>query len=222
MQTAKHLVVIILAILIVFYLINQCRKPRGWLGRFFLWDMGARHSALTDWGLSHLSIDQHFTMLDVGCGGGRTVAKLAALGSKGRVFGVDYAAASVAAARKTNIQRIAEGRVEIHHSSVSKLPFADQTFDLVTAVETHYYWPDLSADLEEIKRVLKSGGKLVIIAEAYKRTPVNPTRVAMKLLRAAYLSASEHRELFSKAGYSEVEIFEERRKGWLCVTGSTP
>ena len=40
--------------------------------------------------------------------------------------------------------------------------------DVVTAVKTHYYWPDLHADLREILRVLKPGGALVVIAEAYR------------------------------------------------------
>lgn len=83
-------------------------------------------------------------------------------------------------------------------------------------------WPDLVTDMQEILRVLKPGGKLVIIGEAYKRRRLDPTQVAMKLLRAAYLTVSEHRELFSQAGYSEGEIFEERRKGWICAKGSKP
>ena len=51
---------------------------------------------------------------------------------------------------------------------MSKLPFPDGMFDLVTAVETHYYWPDLVADMREVLRVLKPGGTFVLIAEAYK------------------------------------------------------
>jgi len=46
---------------------------------------------------------------------------------------------------------------------VSQLPFPDDKFDLVTAVETHYYWPDLVADLQEIRRVLKPGGEIVLV-----------------------------------------------------------
>jgi len=41
-------------------------------------------------------------------------------------------------------------------------------FDLVTAIETQYYWPDLVNDMREILRVLAPGGTLVIIAESYK------------------------------------------------------
>ena len=53
--------------------------------------MNRSHSSVTDWGLKHVQIDEHFTILDVGCGGGRTIEKLAALATKGMVYGVDYA-----------------------------------------------------------------------------------------------------------------------------------
>ena len=219
MHIAKSILVLIVTIAFVLYLVNQCRKPSGWLGRFFLWEMGGRHVGVTDWGLSHIELKPHYTVLDVGCGGGRTISKLAAIVRDGKVFGIDYSGASVAASRSRNQQLITNNRVEIHRGTVSQLPFSDSMFDVVTAVETHYYWPDLVADLREILRTLKPGGQLVIIAEAYKRTNFDPTRGAMKLLRAAYLSANEHREVFEQAGYSDVEIFEERRKGWICATG---
>jgi len=35
----------------------------------------------------------------------------------------------------------------------------------------------------------------------------------------AHLTVDEHRELLSKAGFSDVRVFEEYDKGWLCVTG---
>ena len=117
--------------------VNQCSKPTGWLGRFNLWRMNAAgHAALTDWGLAHVSVKDNYTILDVGCGGGRTVSKLAAMAAQGRVYGVDYSEQSVATTKRTNARGIDLGRVEICQSSVSQLPFPDGMLDLVTAVET--------------------------------------------------------------------------------------
>jgi ubiquinone/menaquinone biosynthesis C-methylase UbiE len=204
--------------------ITQCKKPSGFFGRFILWDMNRHHSNLTDWGLSHIAIDKMATILDVGCGGGRTINKLALMATAGVVHGIDYSEASVAAARKTNRRLIDAGRVEIRPTSVSKLPFADNTFDLVTAIETHLFWPDLRSDFREILRVLKTGGKFLIVAEIYKggkhlegvRKAIFDKHLAANM---NLLTPDEHRGLFASAGFSDVQIFEELDKGWIRAVG---
>jgi ubiquinone/menaquinone biosynthesis C-methylase UbiE len=205
--------------------IGQCQKPRGWLGRFTLWRMNASHSKLTDWGLSHITMEKHHTILDVGCGGGRTVGKLAALAAQGKVYGVDFSEESVAATKRTNARWINLGRVEVRHGSVSQLPFADGMFDVVTAVETHFWWPSLPADMREIFRVLKPGGQLIIIAEIYKGGNTTVSRLAEKYASRTgmtLLSAEEHRELFANAGYADVQVTVEPRKTWICAVGRKP
>jgi SAM-dependent methyltransferase len=206
-----------------FYLINQVRKPSRWTGRFFLALMNKSHSSLTDWGLQHVQIKQDFTILDVGCGAGRTIQKLAAVATAGKVYGIDYADGSVAASRANNQPSIQAGRVEIQKASVSQLPSAENKFDLVTAIETQYYWPDLVNDMREILRVLKPAGTLLIIAESYKHGTYNALqRPVMKLLKSSNLSVDDQRELFLSAGYTDVQIFEERSKGWICAMGKKP
>jgi ubiquinone/menaquinone biosynthesis C-methylase UbiE len=204
---------------------NQCSKPTGWLGRFTLWRMNSSHSKLTDWGLAHISIEKHYTILDVGCGGGKTISKLAALATQGKICGVDYSEDSVAATKSFNAQSIAAGRVEVRHGSVSQLPFSDGMFDLVTAVETHFWWPDLPTDMREIFRVLQPDGKLIVIAEVYKGANTTASKLAEKYASRTgmtLLSVDEHRELFANAGYSDVQVIEKHDKGWICATGRKP
>ena len=114
----------------------------------------------------------------------------------------------------------AAGRAGVQQGSVSALPFPTGTFDLVTAVETHYYWPDLPSDLLEVRRVLKPGGRLLLIAEAYRGSRADWLFApAMRALGAKYLTAAEHRRLLEGAGYADVEVHEQRSKGWLCAVG---
>jgi ubiquinone/menaquinone biosynthesis C-methylase UbiE len=169
-------------------------------------------------------IGEDLTILDVGCGGGRTVDRLASIATRGKVYGVDYAEASVAMTGETNQRAIAEGRVDIDQASVSQLPFPDATFDLVTAVETHYYWPDLPHDVREVIRVLKRGGRLLILAETYRGRRndwlYRPTMTLV--LRAAYFTPAQHRQLPVDAGYADVHVFEEKSQGWICAIGTRP
>lgn len=205
--------------------VSQCQKPRGWLGRLTLWNMNSRHSKVTDWGLAHVSVNERDTILDVGCGGGRTVSKLAAMATEGRVYGVDFSEASVAVSKKTNARSIEAGRVEIRHAAVSQLPFPDGMFDLVTAVETHFWWPDLPGDMREVFRVVKPGGILILIAEIYKGANTLAARLAEKYADRSpikLLSVEEHRELFASAGFSDIQIHTDSGKGWISAMGRKP
>ncbi len=58
--------------------------------------------------------------------------------------------------------------MDIRQGSVSDLPFAAETFDLVTAIEMQHYWPNLPKDMRAILRVLKHGGTFAVSAETYK------------------------------------------------------
>lgn len=197
---------------------RQCRKPTGVLGRRVARVMNVTHSGLTDWGLSHVTIRRADHILDVGCGGGRTIQKLTTIASDGHVTGLDYSSASVEVARQINADSIAAGRVTVKQGSVAVLPFADGTFDLVTAIETHYYWAELDRSMREILRVLKPGGNFALIAETVKdRQPIPLYRLAMPLLGAHYLTTDQHSALLQRAGFVDV-VIDTRAVGWLCVT----
>lgn len=201
---------------------RHCRKPEDRAGRTVLARMNESHGPVTSWGLGKVEIRDDFTILDVGCGGGRTIDRLASVATRGRVYGIDYSAESVATSRETNKRWIEAGRVDVEQATVSQLPYADRTFDLVTAVETHYYWPNLPHDVREIMRVLKPGGRFLIIAETYRgRRKDWLYRPVMTLgLRATYLTPEEHRHLLMEAGYADVRVATEERKGWICALGT--
>ena len=143
-------------------LLNQCKRPRGAFGRLLARGMNSAHSPLTRWALGHIDVAGDAVALDIGCGGGRTVDRLAKMATDGQVVGLDYSEEAVTVSRRKNASHIRSGRVEIRHASVSSIPYEDEIFDLVTAVETLYFWPAPETDLLEVRRVLKPGGQLLI------------------------------------------------------------
>lgn len=210
-------------VLLIAWFTRQVRKPSGWLGRRVVRAMNISHGTMTDWALQQVPVPKNAAILDIGCGGGRTVQKLAALAPEGKVFGLDYSPTSVAVSRNTNALEIEAGRVQIEQGSVVTLPFHDSSFDLVTAVETHYYWPDLPANVREVLRVLKPGGSFVLIAETYRGGPFRLLYgLVMPLLRAAFLSDQQHRDLLVHAGFTEVETRHQSGKNWILAMGRRP
>lgn len=204
-------------------LMGQCRRPSGLLGEYITRRMNRSHYALTGWGLSHVDVARDAAVLDIGCGGGRTLARLAELAPDGRLDGIDASPKSVAASRKYNKAALTTGRMDIRQASVSSLPFADGRFDLATAVETHYFWPDLAADLAEVRRVLRPGGRLLLLAEVYNTPKFDArNRKWLELVPMTYLAPDQFRTLFEQAGFQPVVLDEETDQGWLCCVGQNP
>lgn len=96
--------------------------------------------------------------LDVGCGTGRLLSVLAGRYDGCALVGLDRSAGMLATARpNAGCDRIAFCRADVEH-----LPFAERTFDLVTATVSFRHWTDQQAGIREIARVLVSGAPLVV------------------------------------------------------------
>lgn len=79
--------------------------------------------------------------------------------------------------------------------------------------------------MREVFRVVKRGGKLIVIAEVYKGANTTVSKLAEQFASRTgmkLLSVDEHRELFTQAGYADVQIIEEPAKGWICGLGIKP
>lgn len=202
-------------------LLKQVRKPTGRFGRIIAKLMNYGHSKLTQWGLSHISINKEATILDIGCGGGKTANSLAKIATEGKIYGVDYSKDCVAVASKINKKFIDTGKVKILHASVESLPFPDDFFDLITVVETYYFFPDLINNLKEIHRVLKPKGSVILINEAYRGG-----RFEEKIAKWAKAGGftfhlpEKFREFLIEAGYSSIQIDVLENKNWITIIGT--
>ncbi len=205
-------------------IVRQCRKPTGWFGRMVAKGMNRGHYQLTTWALEHIDINPKFNVLDIGCGGGGTVNRLAHLVPEGIVCGIDYSEDCVALSRKKNRKFVKTGQVKIQHGSVSNLPqiFSDGTFDLVTGIETLYFWPDIISDLRGVLGILKPGGRLLLGGEAYRGLEKFEERNQKwaELGNFPYFSIEEMRGFLEKAGFPRVDAFEQENNNWFAILGT--
>jgi ubiquinone/menaquinone biosynthesis C-methylase UbiE len=200
---------------------RQAGKPTGRFGRLCARFMNFGHAPVTRWGLSHLSVNTKDTILDIGCGGGRTIKTLAKTATDGKVYGIDYSEDCVAVATRTNKRLIDTRRVEIIHASVESLPFPDDSFDLVTAVETTYFWPDFVGNLKEIRRVLKPRGSVLLINEMYRHDKFEKrNRKWAEAGNFAYHLPAEFEQFLRAAGYASIQIDVVESKNWITAMGT--
>jgi ubiquinone/menaquinone biosynthesis C-methylase UbiE len=184
---------------------SQCARPEGALGRVMLSFMNYTHGPLTNWGLKLVNIQDGWTMLDVGCGGGFTIRRLLKQSKDAQVYGIDLSEESVAKAKKVNAD-VLDKQVFVTQGSAEKLPYEDEKFDLVTAVETVYFWPNLPGCLQEVRRVLKPGGKFAILVEVVDSNS-KWTNIVEGM--TAY-TPEQIKSLLDDAGFTHTEIHRKK------------
>lgn len=204
---------------------SQIRRPSGWLGRLLGHLMAHEHRPLTAWAFEPLRLSGARRTLDLGSGGGMAMRMAADQAPDALVVGIDYARAMAAQSAARNRERIRQGRAAVIHGSVAALPFATGAFDAAYAIETFYFWPDPAADLREVRRTLRAGGRLALAMDISREGP-DPTAIvdnASRLGFAVY-GRDDLAELLRQAGFSDVSVTAEpgRGKGWLRAVGTNP
>lgn len=116
--------------------------------------MNKGHASLSRWGLSQIEWKSDWTILDIGCGGGANLKRMADFCPQGKIYGIDISSESVKFARK-EIKKLLNTRCFISQGNVMNLPYEKGTFDLITAFETVYFWGNLQKTFNEVHRVLK-------------------------------------------------------------------
>lgn len=183
---------------------SNMRKPEGKLGNIQLKSMNKEHTPVSLWGLKHLDISPDDVVLDIGCGGGMNINRMAQSAKK--VYGVDYSIESVNLSKEVNADLIREGRVEVYEGNVMDLPFEDNTFDIVTAFETVYFWPDIEKSFGEVKRVLKPGGMFLIGCES-NGTNNLAMKFFDKVIDMTFYEDKDLRNLLENNDFKEIVVY---------------
>ncbi len=165
--------------------------------------------------LRHVQPGEDLHMLDVGCGNGKMLAWLQKqLG--GSIHGFDYSAQAIATAKELH-------RGDFRVGAMGEIDYPENSFDLITSMDTMYFAPDMAAFVGQLRRWLKPGGVLFV---GYQEGDVQPrttdaestvlaqalrscgmsyqvediTRETYDLLRRKRRAAENHRQAFLAEG----------------------
>jgi SAM-dependent methyltransferase len=182
------------------WIARQSSRPQGWLGQIVARVMSYETIQVNRIALDELEVGAGESVLDVGCGHGRTLAALEREGKAEFVAGIDPSEVMVSLASRRLRKAMGRGRAEIQHAESSRIPYEDGRFDAALAVHVLYFWPDPAADLAEIRRVLCPGGRLLL---GYRPDDA-AARAALPSSVYALRSSAEVEKLLLAAGFDSV------------------
>ncbi|MFB6283167.1 MAG: methyltransferase domain-containing protein [Halobacteria archaeon] len=156
------------------------------------------NTAMRDAAIDLLELEGDEKVLDVGCGTG--FATKALVDNADEVVALDQSPHQLAKALK----KPELGEVEFVKGDAENLPFADGEFDVVWSSGSIEYWPNPVATLDDMRRVTKPGGKVLVVGP---KRPEN--RVLAKMADAVMLfyGDEEARRMFGEAGWRDVRNF---------------
>jgi ubiquinone/menaquinone biosynthesis C-methylase UbiE len=179
-------------------LMRMFGRPEGVLGRLGGIILARTNRSFAQELVTFLDIGASEKVLEVGFGPGVGIELLTKAAKAGTIAGVDPSEEMVKQATARNAAAIRTGVVDLHRGTVASIPFADNTFDTVIAINSMQVWPDATAGLREIRRVLAGGGRV-----ALGFTPNSGQR------RAGVT------EMLSAAGFDQARLVELR--GGFCA-----
>jgi len=144
---------------------GDIRAVYGRLSRFYGVVEGWLQKRLRGRGLALLAVREGETVLEIGFGTGYALAETAGhVGGSGRLCGLDLTPEMIARARRRLARKGLASRVELREGDARRMPYEDAYFDAVymAAALELFDNPDIPVVLDEIRRVLKAGGRLVL------------------------------------------------------------
>jgi arsenite methyltransferase len=116
------------------------------------------------WTMGTLALELGETVLDVGSGPGFLAAEMAfEVGPTGMISGVDISEHMLAMARERCSKSNVGTAIDFKLADATKLPFGDGSFDAVVSTQVYEYVANVDAALEEARRVLRPGGRLLVV-----------------------------------------------------------
>lgn len=139
---------------------RQLMRPTGTAGLQVADNMNITNAKLYDFVLSNLDFENNEKILEIGFGNGKTIPLFFELNPNIEYYGVDFSEIMCAEALAFN--QYYKEKVHISCQNAIKMSFVNDFFDTIVTLNTVYFWENINDQLNELKRVLRPEGKLVI------------------------------------------------------------
>lgn len=189
------------------FLIKQSQKPSGLIGRVITKIWSFYFKKLSLWAIKQTTISDNYRILEIGYGGGSTIKNILALNKNLEIHGIDISKESYRTAQRVHSDSIRKGSVQLKIGNVENMPYQNNYFDRIFAIQTHIFWKDIKKSFQEVYRVMSSNSTLIIASEKEK----------IHYHMTDYRTSHEFSQLLTSIGFSKIE--EKQNRNWILYTG---
>ncbi len=182
---------------------SQVAKPTGFFGKMLAKGMARGHKEFYKNALKAINPKKDDKYLEIGFGSGVFINKY--MSQVSRIAGIDHSEDMVKLASDINRKLVESGKAEFRQGYASSLPWADNEFTVVAAIEVFFFLNETEKTLKEIFRILKPGGRLIIEMAFNKDDGVDHKKHIKKMNLKLY-SGEEMKKLLKKAGFDDIVI----------------
>jgi ubiquinone/menaquinone biosynthesis C-methylase UbiE len=141
---------------------RQLKKPIGETGIGVAENMNKANTSIYKFAFSLIQIKEDANILEIGAGNGNFIKNYFGLNPKITLTAIDYSETMCSSIINLNKELVKENRLIVKCEDSLSMSFANESFDIVLTINTLYFWEDIESQLEEIYRVLKPDGILLI------------------------------------------------------------
>ena len=154
---------LLLFILLFCHLLQQSKTPSGLVEKRMMKLWNRAYLPMFVWVIRYLDRTSYPAILDVGVGNGRSTILLKETFPQSTITGIDISDTAIAQAKQIEMTNLNFERRDVRETG-----FSDESFDLITAFQTHFHWQNPEASFIELRRGLESDGLLLLACKYNK------------------------------------------------------
>ncbi|MCV3728596.1 methyltransferase domain-containing protein [Ureaplasma miroungigenitalium] len=179
-------------------------------GYNILMRMNQEHRSVATWAFKHFKIHKDDVCLDVGCGGGANIKRMVKKAK--HVTGIDISAMAIKVSREVNQESELASKIDLQQVSIEEFAAPANTFSLITAFSTVYFWTDYLQGFKNIYRLLANKGCFCLI--------ITPAKKQAKWKKIPYFQVRNEFRLLKdlqNIGFNDLQLITEPQQGFLLI-----